>query len=63
MGATVGFSFRFADGSVVTNQGSLEVEGAFFGARRAGSGGGPCGGSRVPKAEVEYQNKLRWGKA
>ena len=63
MGAAVGFSFRFADGFVVTNRGSLEVEGAFLGAERAGSGGGPCSGSRVPKAEVGYQNKLRWGKA
>ena len=56
MGATVGFSFRFADGFVVTNRGSLEAEGAFLGAGRAGSGGGPCGGSRVPKAEFQ---KLR----
>ena len=63
MGAVVGFSFRFADGSVVTNRGSLEVKGAFLGAGRAGSGGGPCGGSRVPKAEVRYRNMLRWGKA
>ena len=63
MGAAVGFSFRFASESVVTNQGSLEAEGAFLGARRAGSGGGPCGGSRVPKAEVRYRNRLRWGEA
>ena len=63
MGAAVGFSFRFADGSVVTNRGSLEAGGAFLGAGRAGSGGGPYGGSRVPKAEVEYRNMLRWGEA
>ena len=63
MGAAVGFSFRFADRSVVTNRGSLEAEGAFLGAGRAGIGGGPCGGSRVPKAEVGYRNRLRWGEA
>ena len=63
MGAAVGFSFHFADGSVVTNRGSLEARGAFLGAGRAGSGGGPCGGSRVPKAEVGYRNRLRWGEA
>ena len=63
MGAAVGFSFRFADESIVTNRGSLEAEGAFLGAGRAGSGGGPCSGSRVPKAEVGYRNKLRWSEA
>ena len=47
----------------MTNQGSLEAEGAFLGAGRAGSGGGPCGGSRVPKAEVGYRNGLCWGEA
>ena len=63
MGAAVGFSFRFADGSVVTNRGSLEAGGAFLGAGRAGSGGGPCGGGRVPKAEVGCRNRLHWGEA
>ena len=63
MGAVVGFSFRFADGSVVTNRGSLEAGGAFLGAGRVGSGGGPCGGSRVPKVEVGYRNKLCWDEA
>ena len=63
MGAAVGFSFCFADGSVVTNRRSLEAGGAFLGAGRAGSGGGPCGGSRIPKAEVGYRNRLRWGEA
>ena len=63
MGAAVGFSFRFADGFVVTNQGSLEAGGAFVGAGRARSGGGPYGGSRVPKAEVGYRNRLCWGEA
>ena len=50
MGAVVGFSFRFADGSALTNRGSL-------------SGGGPCGGGRVLKAEVGCRNGLRWGEA
>ena len=63
MGAAVGFSFRFADGSAETNRGSLEVGGAFLGAGRAGSGGGPCGGGRVPKAEAGCRNKLCWGEA
>ena len=63
MSAAVGFSFGFADGSVVTNRGSLEAEGAFLGAGRAGSGGGLYSGSRVPKAEVGYRNRLRWGEA
>ena len=63
MGAAVGFSFRFADGSVVTDRGSLEAGGAFLSARRVGSGGGPCSGSRVPKAEVGYLNRFRWGEA
>ena len=58
MDAAVGFSFRFADGSVVTNRGSLEAGGAFLGAGRARSGGGPCSGGRVPKAEVGYRNRL-----
>ena len=62
MDAAVGFSFRFADGSIVTNRGSLEAGGAFLGVGRAGSGGGPCGGSRVSKAEVGYRNRLCWGK-
>ena len=61
MGAAVGFSFHFADGSAETNRGSLEAEGAFLGAGRAGSGGGPCGGGRVPKAEAGCQYKLRFG--
>ena len=39
MGAAVGFSFRSADGSAVTNRGSLEAGGAFLGAGSAGSGG------------------------
>ena len=63
MGAAVSFSFCFADGSATTNRGSLEAGGAFLGVGRAGSGGGPCGGGRVPKAEVGCRNKLRWGEA
>ena len=59
MGAVVGFSFRFADGSAKTNRGSLEAGGAFLGAGRAGSGGGPCGGGRFPKAEAGCRNKVR----
>ena len=63
MGAAIGFSFHFVDGSIVTNRGSLEVGGAFLGAGRAGSGGGLCGGGRVPKAKVGCRNRLCWGEA
>ena len=63
MGAAVGFSFRFGDGSAETNRDSLEAGRAFLGAGRAGSGGGPCGGGRFPKAEAGCRNKLRWGEA
>ena len=63
MGAAVGFSFRFVDGSAVTNRRSLEARGAFLGAGSVGSGGGPCGGGRALKAEVGCRNKLRWGEA
>ena len=63
MGAAVGFSFRFANGSAVTNRGSLEAGGAFIGAGSARNGGGPCGGGRALKAEVRCQNRLRWGEA
>ena len=63
MGSAVGFSFRFVDGSTVTNRGSPEARGAFLGAGSAGSGGGPCGGGRAPKAEVGCPNRLRWGEA
>ena len=63
MGAAVGFSFRFADGSAMTNRGSLEAGGAFLGAGSVGSEGGPCGGGRALKAEVGCQNRLRWGEA
>ena len=63
MGAAVGFSFRFANGSAVTNRGSLEAGGAFLGAGSAGSGGGPCGGGRAPKIEVGCRNRLCWGEA
>ena len=63
MDAAVDFSFRFVDRPAVTNQGSLEAEGAFLGTERAWSGGGPCGGGRVPKAEAKCWNRLRWGEA
>ena len=63
MGVAVGFSFRLANGSTEIIQGSLEARGVFLGAGRVGNGGGPCGGSRLPKAEAECRNKLRWGEA
>ena len=63
IGAAVGFAFRFADGSAAANRGSLEAEEALLGARRAGSGGGPCGGGKAPKAKVGCRNRLRWGEA
>ena len=47
----------------MTNRESLEAGGAFLGAGRVGSGGGPCGGGRVPKVKVRCQNRLRWGEA
>ena len=47
----------------MTSQGSLEAGGTFLGAKRAGSGGGPCSGGRVPKAEVGCRNRLGWGEA
>ena len=63
IGAAVGFAFRFADSSVATNCGSLEAGEALLRARRAGSGGGPCGGGKAPKVEVGCQNRLRCGEA
>ena len=63
MGTVVDFSFRFADGPVVIDRGSLEAGRAFLDAGRAGSGGGPCGGGRVPKAEARCRNRLCWGEA
>ena len=63
MDAAVGFSFRFADGSAVTNRGSLEAGGAFLGAGSVGSGGGSCSGGKAPKAEIGCRNRLRWGEA
>ena len=59
----VGFAFCFADDSVATNRRSLEAKEALLGARRAGSGGGPCGGGKAPKAEVGCRNRLRWSEA
>ena len=63
MGAAVGFFFRFVDGSAVTNRGSMEARGAFLGAGSAGSGGGPCGRGRAPKAKVGCRNRLCWSEA
>ena len=61
--AAVGFVFRLARGSAATNHGSLEAGGALLGAGRAGSDGGPCGGGKVPKADVRCRNRLRCGEA
>ena len=63
IGATIGFIFRLAEGSVVASCGSLAAGGALLGAGRAGSGGGPCGGGKAPKADVRCQNMLRCGEA
>ena len=63
IGVAVGFAFRFADGSTAANHGSFEAEEALLGAGRVGSGGGPCGGGKAPKAEVRSRNRLRWGEA
>ena len=62
-GAAVGFAFRFVDNSAATNRGSLEAGEALLGAERAGSGVGPYGGSKDPKAKVGCWNRLRCGKA
>ena len=61
--AAVGFVFRLAGGSAATSRGSLEAGGALPGAEKAGSGGGPCGGGRVPKADAGSRNRLCCGEA
>ena len=66
IGVVVGFAFRLAGGvptEDATSRGSLEAGGALLGAGRAGSGGGPCGGGKAPKADVGCRNKLRCGEA
>ena len=63
IGAGVGFVFRLAGGSATTSRGSLEARGALLGAGRAGSGRGPCGGGRVPKADAGCRNRLCCGEA
>ena len=63
IGAAVGFVFHLAKGSAAANRGSLEARGALLGVRRAGSGGGPCGGGKAPKADVGCRNRLRCGEA
>ena len=66
IGAIVGFAFRLAGGSPVedeTSRGSRKAGGALLGTRRAGSGGGPCGGGKVLKADAKCRNKLRCGEA
>ena len=62
-GAAVGFAFRLAEGSVAASRGSLEAGETLLGIGRAGSGGGPCGEGKVPKAEAGCQNRLRCGEA
>ena len=55
IGAVVGFAFRLVGGSSAedeTSRGSREAGGALLGVGRAGSGGGPCGGGKVPKADA-----------
>ena len=63
IGAAIGFAFRFEDGSAATSCGSLEAGVIVLGARRAGSGGGPCGGGKVLKAKAGCWNRLRCGEA
>ena len=66
IGAVVSFAFHLARGSFAedeTSRGSREAGSALLGARRAGSGGGPCGGGKVPKANAGCQNKLCCGEA
>ena len=63
IGAAVGFIFHLAEGCAVANRGSLEARVALLGAGRAGSGGGPCGEGKVPKADIGCWNKLRCGEA
>ena len=63
IGAAVGFAFRLAEGFAAASRGSLEVRKTLLGIGRARSGGGPCGGGKVPKAEAGYQNRLRCGEA
>ena len=63
IGASVGFAFRLAEGSAAASHGSLEAGETLLGIGRAGSGGGPCGGGKVPKAEARCRNRLRCGEA
>ena len=63
IGATIGFIFRLAGGSVATNHGSLETGAALLGAGRAGSGRSPCGGGKDPKADARCWNRPCCGEA
>ena len=63
IGVAVSFVFRLAEGSVAANRGSLEARGTLLGVGRVGSGGGPCGKGRVPKADVGCRNRLCCGEA
>ena len=66
MGAAVGFVFCLAGGAPTedaTNRGSLEAGDALLGTGRAGSRGGPYGGSKTPKANAGCRKRLRCGEA
>ena len=63
IGAAIGFIFHLVGGSTATSRGSLEAGGALLGAGRAGSGGDPYSGGRVPKADAGCRNRLRCGEA
>ena len=63
IGAALGFVFHLAGGSATTNRESFEAGGALLGVGRVGSGGGPCGGGRDPKADAGCRNRLRCGEA
>ena len=63
IGAAVGFAFYLAEGSATASRGSLEAGETLLGIRRVGSGGGPCGGGKVPKGEAGCRNRLRCGEA
>ena len=63
IGAAVGLAFPFEEGSAATSHGSLEAGVTLLGAERARSGGGLCGGGKVPKAEAGCWNRLRCGEA
>ena len=63
IGAAVGFVFCLAESSAATNRGSLEAGGTLLGTGSVGSGGDPCRGGRVPKADTGCRNRLHCGEA